>query len=374
MTESYHVIQPPLFVFSKVCKHCIPPTEKSIEEFDRDRNKPDGRATMCKACAHDRYRKRYALLHPPKEQVELPPEEAAKRARQHESNRRYRLNNHEQELVRKRAYSAANRTHINERQNARYQEAVAEYRAKQPKVADGHKICATCHREMPLNEFYRSHAEPGGYRYSCKECIDRADKRRKNPGIRRNKPSVQPGYKWCYGCERELPVSSFSQDKRKWDGYRSKCNGCVAAWRKHYWQENRERLLPAQRIRLNYLYAMNAEQRRKHSERHKQPRYRLLAASALSRRRARIAQATTEEVDFRCIIERDGYFCYICNQTINPALRDGPARLTFDHVIPIARSGSHSEENIKPAHRACNQRKNAKLLSEMTPFQRRGPT
>ncbi len=84
-----------------------------------------------------------------------------------------------------------------------------------------------------------------------------------------------------------------------------------------------------------------------------------------------------DKVNFEHILERDGYFCYICNQYIDPLVKEGPASLVFDHEKPLAgkdeRKGTHSEENLHPAHRVCNGRKGIRLLHEMTTHQRRGP-
>ncbi len=89
---------------------------------------------------------------------------------------------------------------------------------------------------------------------------------------------------------------------------------------------------------------------------------------ACRRREARKRNARISRVSYTAILERDGRFCYICNQAILPH-----HKLHFDHVVPLARHGSHTPENIKPTHGCCNTRKNARLISELTHFDRRGP-
>lgn len=39
------------------------------------------------------------------------------------------------------------------------------------------KTCTTCHRELPLTEFYRNAALADGYHMRCKECHKAANKR-----------------------------------------------------------------------------------------------------------------------------------------------------------------------------------------------------
>ena len=52
--------------------------------------------------------------------------------------------------------------------------------------------------------------------------------------------------------------------------------------------------------------------------------------------------------------------CHICGKPI-----EDRRLLTFDHVIPLARGGSHTEENLRPAHRRCNSWKSDRLMSAL---------
>lgn len=64
----------------------------------------------------------------------------------------------------------------------------------------------------------------------------------------------------------------------------------------------------------------------------------------------------------RDILERDGWLCQLCMQ---PIPRDVPARspvaATVDHIVPLARGGSHEPTNCQAAHRQCNTRKGTRL-------------
>ena len=74
--------------------------------------------------------------------------------------------------------------------------------------------------------------------------------------------------------------------------------------------------------------------------------------------RARRHHARIEQVNRRKIIERDNATCYMCTRKL------GYAEIVIDHVIPIARGGSHSEDNMKVACHACDLRKGTKLTAE----------
>lgn len=67
-----------------------------------------------------------------------------------------------------------------------------------------------------------------------------------------------------------------------------------------------------------------------------------------------------ESVDYERILDEHGMVCHICSGEI-ASLAD----LNMDHVIPLARGGTHTYDNIRPSHKRCNQRKHVKLLEEL---------
>lgn len=75
-----------------------------------------------------------------------------------------------------------------------------------------------------------------------------------------------------------------------------------------------------------------------------------------------------DEINYARILERDGMFCYICEQDILPH-----HKMHFDHIVPLARGGAHTEGNLTPTHSQCNCRKQDRPFSELTPYDRRGP-
>jgi len=73
---------------------------------------------------------------------------------------------------------------------------------------------------------------------------------------------------------------------------------------------------------------------------------------------ARRKGATISPVDYARILVRDGMVCYLCHKAV------APKQLSYDHVVPLSRGGTHSEDNLKVTHRSCNSRKNAMPLEQ----------
>jgi hypothetical protein len=57
------------------------------------------------------------------------------------------------------------------------------------------------------------------------------------------------------------------------------------------------------------------------------------------------------------VITRDGYECAYCGAVSG-------VEMTLDHVVPQAKGGAHSAENLKLACKTCNSSKGAKDLLE----------
>lgn len=62
------------------------------------------------------------------------------------------------------------------------------------------------------------------------------------------------------------------------------------------------------------------------------------------------------------ILEQFGSVCYLCRKsiTIGPA-SSHPLALTIDHVWPVTANGPDTIDNLRPAHRHCNEDKGERL-------------
>lgn len=74
--------------------------------------------------------------------------------------------------------------------------------------------------------------------------------------------------------------------------------------------------------------------------------------------RARVKRAGQEyrPVDRDAIIRRDNGICQLCGQRCSGTF-PSPRSLTLDHVVPLAKGGAHSPENLQVACFECNLRK-----------------
>lgn len=88
------------------------------------------------------------------------------------------------------------------------------------------------------------------------------------------------------------------------------------------------------------------------------------AANNCAIRRARKLGTVVEKFDRKEIFERDNYVCHICDEPTDATVRHpSPLAPTIDHVIPLAKGGTHTRDNIKTAHSRCNVAKGIKVLS-----------
>lgn len=79
-----------------------------------------------------------------------------------------------------------------------------------------------------------------------------------------------------------------------------------------------------------------------------------------------------EEYTEQEVLDRWGEDCHICFEPIDfeasrkVGINNWEKGFHIDHLIPLAKGGSDSIGNVRPAHALCNLQKNAKQLQEST--------
>lgn len=219
--------------------------------------------------------------------------------------------------------------------------------------------CPRCKREKPLNDF----SPRGTY---CRPCTTDYARDRAFLKAKYVQPTL-PFLKICAACHTEKYLEEFAKDPSKKFGHKVYCLQCSNDRIKRYKHSPKGREQQNEHKRRKYatdpqyvemMRAANQKWHRNNPEKHRQ---------RAMRRKARKMAVPIEEVDYKRILDREGMTCHICNAPILPE-----HTLQFDHVIPLARGGGHTEDNIKPSHRQCNIRKKDLLMEELAPFHRRG--
>lgn len=77
-------------------------------------------------------------------------------------------------------------------------------------------------------------------------------------------------------------------------------------------------------------------------------------------RRAKRTDAYVAPVVRAEIYKRDGWICGICREKVNPKfVVPHPLAKTIDHIVPLAKGGTHEPKNVQLAHFICNSLKGA---------------
>lgn len=200
-------------------------------------------------------------------------------------------------------------------------------------------------------------------------------------------------YKTCSKCKQEKPLSAFHKDKHKLSGLTSDCGQCrnersaarrldpekrkvmMEASKKYYW-EHKEQMATKYK-----LWAQNNKSRRKEIDQRFAERNRERKAEAMriyraknphirtqwalenpdkqraiyANRRARKKGAGLFKVEHNDLARMYAQACTYCGSKKD---------IQIDHVIPLAKGGTHSLGNLTPACKACNMSKKDLLLAE----------
>lgn len=164
--------------------------------------------------------------------------------------------------------------------------------------------------------------------------------------------------KTCTKCNKDFPATTeyFYHHIGYRDNLKSWCKECCYTYKiesqsdKKYRERNRERWLAKKaEYREKNREKVNAA-RRDYYQRNKEK----IKADARDRKALIRKQAQGHKIDWQSIIERDNFWCYLCDSAIKEDYH-------FDHKIPLVLGGTHTEDNLFMTHPLCNLQKGAKI-------------
>lgn len=177
------------------------------------------------------------------------------------------------------------------------------------------KVCTKCKKHVPLNDFNKRAGAKDGLQYWCKHC--------RNANALENPPELS----WR---ERNRNKDKES-NKKYYQANKDKINKKTKEWR----ELNKEKV-----IAQNYNY------RKQNPDVIKQIQL---------QRRAKKLKNGLFEISSKEIKKLYNSNCFYCGSK---------EKIQLDHVVPIAKGGSHSIGNLLPACSTCNASKGSKFLIE----------
>jgi 5-methylcytosine-specific restriction endonuclease McrA len=160
--------------------------------------------------------------------------------------------------------------------------------------------------------------------------------------------------KQCVQCGQLGIRLDFHKHPGYKDGRHPHCKRCRKGNRRERYWNNREENLARNR-RWNHDHPEKINEYRERYKRRHPDRVEMSAAS----RQQRITETHTGPISYDEVLRISESICYLCNQAI------GHEDISFDHIIPLSRGGTDTEDNIKPAHLACNLYKGTRTVDEL---------
>jgi 5-methylcytosine-specific restriction endonuclease McrA len=189
--------------------------------------------------------------------------------------------------------------------------------------------------------------------------------------------------KYCNGCQQMKCSRAFGKDGRNPDGLRFQCKECVNEHTRQYRGGRREsmreydkkrRLKNTEKMRerahkyrethedeirehWNLWAKTHPENMATHKHKYKETHPEQVKIHSMQRRaRKRQATGSYTAEEWRNLCACYNFTCLACGRS------EPEIQLTPDHIVPLARGGTNSIDNIQPLCKRCNQSKNARTI------------
>ncbi len=228
------------------------------------------------------------------------------------------------------------------------------------------KVClGVCGRELPLGSFGKFKEGRYGRRSHCNECRAQEEKERRvaNPSTEAQKEEAAQRTRDWYASNRDRALASSAkwakEHPKKFEviqrRYRSRpeVKVLIAERNKTWTTQNREKT-------REYARQWQAQNRELYHEIQKRWRAENQTYWRIRDKALRSTQSDFTIDQWLEVLEEFGHCCAYC---LRP-----DAKLTMDHIISIAKGGTHTRDNIVPACKSCNSRKKDRPIFYMLGF------
>jgi 5-methylcytosine-specific restriction endonuclease McrA len=181
-------------------------------------------------------------------------------------------------------------------------------------------------------------------------------------------------YKTCSKCKQIKTFDEFTNHKSHADGKTSQCRTCIAKTKRQKYKND----LQKSKIANKANYVKHKEKRLVYAKTHRKPydkqaaelgrkwrsENKELMAFYQRARRAKIKNNSIYYVSSKELKKLKNSPCFYCGNN---------DLIEIDHIIPIARGGSHGIGNLISACRGCNRSRQDKTIMEWRIWQKKTP-
>ena len=215
---------------------------------------------------------------------------------------------------------------------------------RQPADPEG-RVCRGCHEWLPWDSYGPHSTGLNGRTARCKTCDNaRANQKRRSLGVPESlKLQKDDAGRVCTVCRVYKLWSDYYPDLSVPSGYANRCVPCARQKHKEYMVDTDVR---------RRAYAASAEWRRQNPDSY---------IRSVAKRRAHVA-FTVDDRDLKRLMLRQMSKCNHCGVYLD---RTVPRFVHLDHIVPLARGGTHSIGNLQYLCQSCNVRKLDRLEVEV---------
>ena len=241
------------------------------------------------------------------------------------------------------------------------------------------KTCCRCKAELPIAEFHRRAASWDGWQPACKSC-KRAE-RLHAASMSKNERAAElaardaairfSSHRTCTRCGITKPRDEYGKSAKNKDGMTAYCTPCMKAYAHEHYMRNREKrkrqVEEWREANAEKWRAWNAAYYQANRERMDEKFRRWKRENPARYHEWRVRNRALREGSTCGELDLDALWngvCGICGDVLDDAVEyPDPMSKSMDHIIPVARGGTHSQENLQWAHLRCNIRKSDRVTT-----------